>query len=169
MKCYYIASVNGKTVFEPREVPVPHPGKGELLVKVRAASLNRGEVLASISLHAVHEPKPAGIDCAGEVEAVGEGATTFKKGDRVMGRARGCFAEYVAMSVEQAARAPAPLLGPCFESPAPAPAHPSDARSPSAAPPHGCPSSSCAAGAGPPPSQWSAAPPLRSPLQERCR
>ena len=109
MKCYYIASVNGKTVFESREVGVPHPGKGELLVKVRAASLNRGEILASISLHAVHEPKPAGGDCAGEVEAVGEGVTAFKKGDRVMGRAHGCFAEYVAMSVEQAAPAPAPI------------------------------------------------------------
>jgi NADPH:quinone reductase len=109
VKCYYIASVNGNTLFEPREAPVPHPGKGELLVKVRAASLNRGEILASISLHAVHEPKPAGADCAGEVEAVGEGVTAFKKGDRVMGRARGCFAEYVAMSVEQAAPAPARL------------------------------------------------------------
>ena len=29
MKCYYIASVNGNTVFEPREAPVPHPGKGD--------------------------------------------------------------------------------------------------------------------------------------------
>src|SRR5262245_39528884 len=109
MKCYYIASVNGKTVFELREGAVPRPGKAELLVRVRAASLNRGEILASISHHAVSEPKPAGADCAGEVETVGDGVTTFKKGDRVMGRARGCFAEYVVMPVEQAAPAPARL------------------------------------------------------------
>jgi NADPH2:quinone reductase len=109
MKCYYIDSVNGKTVFEPREAAVPQPKKGELLVKVRAASLNRGEILARISLHAVHEARPAGADCAGEVEAVGEGVTGFKKGDRVMGRARGCFAEYTVMSTEQAAPAPARL------------------------------------------------------------
>ena len=109
MKCYYIDSANGKTFFEPREAPVPRPKKGELLVRVRAASLNRGEVLASISFHAVHEAKPAGGDCAGEVEAVGEGVTAFKKGDRVMGRARGSFAEYAVMSVEQAAPAPARL------------------------------------------------------------
>src|SRR5262245_5292975 len=109
MKCFYIASVNGKTVFEPREAPVPQPKKNELLVRLRASSLNRGEILASIGFHAVHEARPAGGDCAGEVEAVGEGVTAFKKGDRVFGRARGSFAEYAVMSVEQAAPIPARL------------------------------------------------------------
>ena len=106
MKSYYINSINGKTVFEPREVPQPQPKAGEILVRVRAASLNRGEILASISLHKVHEPHPAGGDCAGEVQAVGEGVTAFKPGDRVLGRARGSFAEYVAMSAQQAALVP---------------------------------------------------------------
>ena len=106
MKCYYINSVNGKTVYEAREAPKPQPKKGELLVKVRAASLNRGEILASISLHKVHEAHPAGGDCAGEVEAVGEGVTAFKPGDAILGRARGSFAEYVAMSAIQAAPKP---------------------------------------------------------------
>jgi NADPH:quinone reductase-like Zn-dependent oxidoreductase len=106
MKCYYIKSVNGKTVFEPRDVPQPQPKAGELLVKVRAASLNRGEILASISLHAVHEPHPAGGDCAGEVAAVGEGVTAFKPGDKILGRARGSFAEYVVMGAAQAAAKP---------------------------------------------------------------
>jgi NADPH:quinone reductase-like Zn-dependent oxidoreductase len=106
MKSYYIKSVNGKTVFEPREVPVPQPKAGEILVKVRAASLNRGEILASISLHSAEVPHPAGGDCAGEVHAVGEGVTAFKPGDRVLGRARGSFSEFVAMSVQQAALVP---------------------------------------------------------------
>ena len=70
MKCYYINSVNGKTVYEQREAPKPQPKAGELLVKVKAASLNRGEIMAAISLHKVHEAHPAGGDCAGEVEAV---------------------------------------------------------------------------------------------------
>ena len=106
MKCYYINSVNGKTVYEPREAPKPQPKKGELLVRVRAASLNRGEILASISLHKVHEAHPAGGDCAGEVEAVGEGVTAFKPGDAILGRARGSFAEYVVMGAAQAAPKP---------------------------------------------------------------
>jgi NADPH:quinone reductase-like Zn-dependent oxidoreductase len=106
MKCYYIESVNGKTVFMPREVPKPQPKGGEMLVRVRAASLNRGEILASISLHKVHEPHPAGADCAGEVEAVGEGVTAFKPGDAILGRARGSFAEYVVMGAAQAAAKP---------------------------------------------------------------
>ncbi|HKA40082.1 MAG TPA: zinc-binding dehydrogenase [Burkholderiales bacterium] len=106
MKSYYIKSVNGKTVFEPREVPQPQPKAGEMLVKVRAASLNRGEILASITLHAVHEPHPAGGDCAGEVAAVGEGVTAFKPGDNILGRARGSFAEYVVMGAAQAAAKP---------------------------------------------------------------
>jgi NADPH:quinone reductase len=106
MNCYYIKSVNGRTAYEQREMPKPQPKAGELLVKVKAASLNRGEIMASISLHQVHEPHPAGGDCAGEVEAVGEGVTAFKPGDRVLGRARGSFAEYVIMAVAQAAPAP---------------------------------------------------------------
>jgi len=106
MKIYYITSVNGKTAFELREAPKPQPKAGEILVKVKAASLNRGEILASITMHKVHEPHPAGADCAGEVEAVGEGVTQFKPGDRIIGRARGSFAEYVAMAAAQATAAP---------------------------------------------------------------
>ena len=110
MKGYYIKEAKGGgTVFELRELPKPQPKKGEMLVKVRAASLNRGEILASISLHQVHEPHPAGGDCAGEVEAVGEGVTAFKTGDAILGRARGSFAEYVVMGAAQAAAKPVRL------------------------------------------------------------
>ncbi|HKA40917.1 MAG TPA: zinc-binding dehydrogenase [Burkholderiales bacterium] len=106
MKCCYIKSVNGKTVFESRQAPMPQPKRGEILVRVRAASLNRGEILASISLHSADVPHPAGADCAGEVHAIGEGVTAFRPGERVLGRARGSFAEFVAMSADQAALVP---------------------------------------------------------------
>lgn len=106
MKSFWIKSDHGKTVLEPREVPVPQPKSGELVVRVRAASLNRGELLASHGHYALDAPRPAGGDAAGEVHAVGEGVTGFKPGDRVMGRGRGCFAEYVALAVEQTVPAP---------------------------------------------------------------
>jgi len=110
MKGYYIKEKPaGGTEYELRELPKPQPKKGEMLVKVRAASLNRGEILASISLHRADEARPAGGDCAGVVEAVGEGVTKFKAGDEVIGRARGCFSEYVSMLEVQAAPKPPKL------------------------------------------------------------
>ena len=85
---------------ELREILLPEPKRGEIVVRTRVASLNRGELLASIGFHSVSEPRPAGIDGAGEVHAVGEGVSGFRVGDRVMFRARGAFSEYVAAVVE---------------------------------------------------------------------
>lgn len=109
MKAFWIKSVDGGTALEPREIPEPQPKKGEIVVRVRAASLNRGELLAAIGHHAAASARPAGGDGAGEVHAVGEGVTGFAPGDRVMFRARGTFAEYVAVLAEQAVPAAARL------------------------------------------------------------
>ena len=109
MKSFWIKSDHGRTVLEKREVPVPQPKRGEVVVRVRAASLNRGEFLASHGHYALDVPRPAGGDAAGEVHAVGEGVAGFRPGERVMGRARGCFAEYAAMAAEQVVPAPARL------------------------------------------------------------
>jgi NADPH:quinone reductase len=106
MKSFWIKSDHGRTSLELRELPVPQPKRGEIVVRTRAASLNRGELLASIGLHSADEPRPAGGDGAGEVQAVGEGVTAFKPGDRVMARARGFFSECVVVRAEQAVPAP---------------------------------------------------------------
>jgi NADPH2:quinone reductase len=98
MRAYY--SVPGGSL-EPREVPAPEPGPGQLLVRIRAAGLNRAE-----SLGKVGAAKPAGMDGAGEVERVGEGATGFAKGMRVMGRCPGSFAEYALMDARETMRVP---------------------------------------------------------------
>jgi NADPH:quinone reductase-like Zn-dependent oxidoreductase len=66
-----------------------------MLLRVRASSLNRGDLLGAIAFHRAPQGRPAGVDAAGEVHALGEGVTHFKRGDRVMARSRGCFAEYV--------------------------------------------------------------------------
>jgi NADPH:quinone reductase-like Zn-dependent oxidoreductase len=87
---------------EPRDVPAPQPKEGQLLVKVRATSFNRGELLTG---HGAFDPrgKPAGIECAGEVVAGGAG---FAVGERVMGRCIGGFADYALMDAREAMRVP---------------------------------------------------------------
>jgi NADPH:quinone reductase len=95
MKAYWIRHEGADAMLEPREVPVPEPGPGQMLLRVRAASLNRGDLLGAIAFHRAPQGRPAGVDAAGEVHALGAGVTAFERGDRVMVRARGCFAEYV--------------------------------------------------------------------------
>lgn len=89
---------------EARDVATPAPGPGQLLVRIRAAGLNRGEFLGKIAA-----AKAAGTDAAGEVEQVGEGVQQFGKGDRVMGRCPGGFAEYALMDARETMAVPARL------------------------------------------------------------
>ncbi len=95
MKTFWIRHEAGKAELYLRELPVPEPAPGQILLRVRAASLNRGDLLGTISFHRAPEGRPAGVDAAGEVHAVGAGVKGFKVGDRIMARGRGCFAEYV--------------------------------------------------------------------------
>jgi NADPH2:quinone reductase len=97
MKAYFIQQSEGGTHIELREAPRPQPAAGKLLVRVRAASLNRGEFLRTHGLTKPGPAKPAGSDGAGEVVDTGE---------RVMGRLPGSFAEYALMDVPDAIPVP---------------------------------------------------------------
>ena len=108
MKSYWLVVKGNESVLEKRDVPVPQPKRGELVVKVHASALNRGELIVGGAVHGGPE-KIGGNEAAGIVHAVGEGVTEFKPGDRVMGRARGAFAEYGVMDEAQAMIVPAPL------------------------------------------------------------
>jgi len=88
MRAYFLQSAGDHMRLELREVPVPKPGPNQLLVKIHASSLNRGELIAGHGLIAPGAAKPAGQEAAGIVEGTGE---------RVMGRCPGGFAEYGLM------------------------------------------------------------------------
>ncbi len=70
------------------EHPDPAPGAGEVLVRVRAAGVNGADMLQRRGRYPAPPGSPAdipGLELAGEVEALGDGAARFAVGDRVMG------------------------------------------------------------------------------------
>jgi NADPH2:quinone reductase len=70
------------------EHPDPEPGTGQVLVRVRAAGVNGADMLQRRGRYPAPPGSPQdipGLELAGEVEALGDGATRFAQGDRVMG------------------------------------------------------------------------------------
>jgi NADPH2:quinone reductase len=95
-----------------RDIPVPTPGPGEILVKVRAAGVNFPDLLMTRGEYQLKPPLPFGLgmELAGDVEAVGEGVTAFKPGDAVCGGAKlGGFAEYALLPAAAVRLKPARL------------------------------------------------------------
>lgn len=96
-------------------VPLPTAADGEVLVRVRAATLSRGtwHLMAGkpyvmrlfLGLRGPKHPV-AGQDLAGTVAAVGPGVTRFRPGDDVYGVGQGAFAEYSAAKENELARKP---------------------------------------------------------------
>jgi putative PIG3 family NAD(P)H quinone oxidoreductase len=126
MRAVVITRPGGPEVLDLAEVPDPIPGPGELLVRVRAAALNRADLLQRRGLY----PAPAGVpekipglEFAGEVEACDSRAEGFRPGDRVMGILGGggqaervtlhhrlCMAVPASLTWEQAASIPETFL-----------------------------------------------------------
>ena len=91
------AMVVGDGGLELREMPVPQPGPGEVLIRVGAAGLNRAELaMAAGHAHGALGGKGAaiGLEWAGEVAGVGPGVQGVHEGDRVMCSGNGGYAEY---------------------------------------------------------------------------
>ena len=109
MNAYTIHAESRATVLALREVPVPEAAAGQVLVRLHAAALNRGEFIAAHGLHAKGAAKPAGAEGAGEIVAIGAGVEKLKPGDRVMGRCAGAFAEYAVMDAREAVAMPSTL------------------------------------------------------------
>lgn len=93
------------------EMPQPTPGRDEVLVRVRAASVNPLDKKIAAGYLADYFPKPRtlGNDFAGDVAAVGEDVTSFKPGDAVFGMGPGAFADYVVVKESDVAPMPQSL------------------------------------------------------------
>jgi NADPH2:quinone reductase len=98
MRAWFAVPGPEGAVFELRESPVPVAGPGQVVVAVRAAGTNRGELIRGAALRpgAAAAPARAGTEFAGEITALGEGVSGWKAGDRVMGRSVGSYAHFVA-------------------------------------------------------------------------
>jgi NADPH:quinone reductase-like Zn-dependent oxidoreductase len=109
MRSYWISQSGSETTLELREVAVPEPAAGQVLISVRAAGLNRGEFIAGHGLVKAGAARPAGNEAAGEVAKLGAGVAGIDPGERVMGRCAGAFAEYALMDAREAIPVPARL------------------------------------------------------------
>jgi len=104
------AAVVGEHGVEIRDLPKPEPKPNEVLIRVRASSLNRADLLVSLGhQHGAVGGVGArlGLECAGEVDAVGGDVKHVKPGDRVMGSAPGGYAEYAVTDAGRVHKIPA--------------------------------------------------------------
>ena len=86
MKAYQLTALNGPDALRLVELPEPKPARGQVLVQVRAASLNYRDLLVSDGRYGkLALPLIPLSDGAGEIVAVGEGVTRWKTGERVAG------------------------------------------------------------------------------------
>lgn len=104
MKAIEITTPGGPEGLALVERPVPQPARGEVLIAVHAAGINRPDVLQRMGKY---EPPPGttdipGLEVAGTIAAVGEGVTEFSEGDKVCALlAGGGYAEYAAVPAAQ--------------------------------------------------------------------
>jgi NADPH:quinone reductase len=95
--------------FEYRDIPVPSPAAGEVLIAIRATGTNRGELIQRPLLRSSNpalRPMRAGIEFAGEIAALGEGVTGWRTDERIMGRGLGCYAEFTVVNQRAVMRIP---------------------------------------------------------------
>ena len=109
MQSYWMNTSATTAEVELRTMPVPAPGPRQLLLRVRAAALNRGEFIIGHGLTKAGGVKALGIEGAGEVVGAGADATRFAAGDRVMGRFSGAMSEYALVNETDVLPVPARL------------------------------------------------------------
>ncbi len=107
MKAVYIEHTGGPEALQFGDQPKPEPAEGQALVKIAASGVNFIDTYHRTGLYKLPMPAILGSEGAGTVEAVGEGVTTVKAGDRVAwAMTRGSYAEYAAVPEAQLIKIP---------------------------------------------------------------
>jgi NADPH:quinone reductase-like Zn-dependent oxidoreductase len=118
MKAVVYHRYGSPDVLKCEEIEKPTAGDDEVLIRVRAASVNpldwrlmRGSpsivrMLFGLRKPSMTRPGRPGVDAAGQVEVVGRNVTRFKPGDAVFGVCKGAFAEYACTSESKLAMKP---------------------------------------------------------------
>jgi NADPH2:quinone reductase len=103
MKAIWIAQKGGPEVLELREIERPEPTTGEVLIRVKAAGLNRSDIYSRKSMaYGENDAKIPGLEVAGIIESCGPGVTRWKPGDAVCALVNGGgYAEYVTAPAGQ--------------------------------------------------------------------
>ena len=117
MKAMLMSAPGGPEALQAAEIPTPKAGPNDLLVRLRAASINPLDTkVRKLNMFYPDDlPSVLGCDGAGTVEAVGSGVRRFKPGDDVyffnngLGSGPGNYAEYTVVRDDYAARKPAKL------------------------------------------------------------
>jgi NADPH:quinone reductase-like Zn-dependent oxidoreductase len=116
MKAIVCHRYGAPEALKPEEIDKPSPGSGQVLIQIRAASLNaldwhlmKGRPPIARLFLGLRRPRlnRPGVDLAGRVESVGQGVTRFKAGDEVFGVCRGSLADYACASEALLATKPA--------------------------------------------------------------
>ncbi len=105
MRAILLTRHGGPDVLKITDVPTPTPRPGEVRVRIHAVGINFAEVLSRRGLYgwAPSLPYILGMEGFGEIDAVGDGVTSHKVGDRVIaGTQFGAYAEFICIPAERA-------------------------------------------------------------------
>ena len=102
MKAVILESFGSVDGFKLKEVPLPHPNRNEVRIRVKAAGFNPVDAKMRHGAYPLKLPSILGADCSGIIDAVGEDFHEFSVGDEVMGFAfgqgsNGTYAEYLCL------------------------------------------------------------------------
>jgi NADPH2:quinone reductase len=110
MKAVRVHNYGGPEVLTLEDIPIPEPKPGEAPVKIEASGVNFIDIYHRTGLYPLKTPFTLGMEGAGIVDAVGEGVTELKNGDRVAyAMISGSYAEYATVPAVKLAPVPSNL------------------------------------------------------------